>query len=284
MPVRIALLTVSDTRTLESDSSGGYLAGAIEAAGHVLAARAIVPDDVAKIRAAVQAWIDDPEIDAVISTGGTGLTGRDVTPEAVAPLFDKVIEGFAVVFHNVSFQSVGLSTIQSRACAGVANGTFVFCLPGSGGAVRDGWEKVIFAPARRAHAALQPGRDHAPAGRALMADDLTHFDEDGRPRMVDVSAKPETDRFAAARGLRADGRSDAWPLSFRALPRRATSPASPSWPASMAAKRTGDLIPLCHPLPLTAVAVRVEPDEELPGLSSPPRSGRRAAPGSRWRR
>jgi molybdenum cofactor biosynthesis protein B len=143
LPVRIALLTVSDTRTWESDSSGGYLAGAIEAAGHVLAARAIVPDDQAKIRAAVRAWIDDPDVDVVISTGGTGLTGRDVTPEAVAPLFDKVIEGFAVVFHTISFQSVGLSTIQSRACAGIANGTFVFCLPGSGGAVRDGWEKLI---------------------------------------------------------------------------------------------------------------------------------------------
>ncbi|MEA3016438.1 MAG: molybdopterin adenylyltransferase [Sphingomonadales bacterium] len=143
VPVRIAVLTVSDTRTAESDSSGGYLAGAIESAGHVLAGRAIVPDDAARIRAAVAAWIDDPEVDAVISTGGTGLTGRDVTPEAVAPLFDKLIEGFSVVFHNVSFQSVGLSTIQSRACAGVARGTFIFCLPGSGGAVRDGWEKVI---------------------------------------------------------------------------------------------------------------------------------------------
>jgi molybdenum cofactor biosynthesis protein B len=143
VPVSIAVLTVSDTRTLETDSSGGYLAGAIEEAGHRLAARAIVPDDVDAIRAAVRAWSEDPEIDAVISTGGTGLTGRDVTPEAVAPLFDKVIEGFAAVFHAVSFQSVGLSTIQSRACAGVANGTFVFCLPGSGGAVRDGWEKVI---------------------------------------------------------------------------------------------------------------------------------------------
>ena len=143
VPVSVAVLTVSDTRTLESDSSGTYLAGAIEGAGHVLAARAIVPDDIARIRAAVQAWIDDPEVDVIISTGGTGLTGRDVTPEAVAPLFDKVIEGFAMVFHTVSFQSVGLSTIQSRACAGLANGTFVFCLPGSGGAVRDGWEKVI---------------------------------------------------------------------------------------------------------------------------------------------
>jgi molybdenum cofactor biosynthesis protein B len=143
VPVRIAVLTVSDTRTPETDGSGAYLAGAIETAGHILAARAIVPDDAAKIRAAVQFWVDDPAVDVVITTGGTGLTGRDVTPEAVTPLFDKVIEGFAVVFHNVSFQSVGLSTIQSRACAGVASGTFIFCLPGSSGAVRDGWEKVI---------------------------------------------------------------------------------------------------------------------------------------------
>ena len=145
VPVRIAVLTVSDTRTLETDGSGAWLAAAIEGAGHVLGARAIVPDGVDEIRATVQAWANDPEIDVIISTGGTGLTGRDVTPEAVAPLFDKVIEGFAVVFHNVSFQSVGLSTIQSRACAGVANGTLIFCLPGSGGAVRDGWEKVIAA-------------------------------------------------------------------------------------------------------------------------------------------
>ena len=99
-------------------------------------------DDQDRIRAAVLARIEDPAVDVVITTGGTGLTGRDVTPEAVAPLFDKVIEGFAAVFHAISFQSVGLSTIQSRACAGVANGTFVFCLPGSGGAVRDGWEVI----------------------------------------------------------------------------------------------------------------------------------------------
>jgi molybdenum cofactor biosynthesis protein B len=142
VPVRIAVLTVSDSRTLETDTSGRFLADAIEAAGHELAERAIVPDDKDRIRAEVQAWIDDPTIDVVITTGGTGLTGRDVTPDAVAPLFEKVIEGFAVVFHNVSFRSVGLSTIQSRACAGVAGGTFIFCLPGSGGAVRDGWEVI----------------------------------------------------------------------------------------------------------------------------------------------
>lgn len=143
VPVRIAVLTVSDSRTAETDTSGAYLAGAIGAAGHVLAGRAIVPDDKERIAGAVQAWIDDPAVDAVITTGGTGLTGRDVTPEAVMPLFDKLIEGFAVIFHTVSFRSVGLSTIQSRACAGVAKGTFIFCLPGSGGAVRDGWEQVI---------------------------------------------------------------------------------------------------------------------------------------------
>jgi molybdenum cofactor biosynthesis protein B len=143
VPVRIAVLTVSDTRTVETDTSGAYLAASIAAASHRLADRAIVPDDVAAIRSAVEAWIGSPEVDVVITTGGTGLTARDVTPEAVAPLFEKVIEGFAVVFHTVSFRSVGLSTIQSRACAGVAQGTFIFCLPGSGGAVRDGWEQVI---------------------------------------------------------------------------------------------------------------------------------------------
>jgi len=143
VPVRIAVLTVSDTRTDETDTSGSYLVAAIAAAGHRLAGRAIVPDDLNTIRSAVEAWIGDPDVDVVITTGGTGLTGRDVTPEAVAPLFEKVIEGFAVVFHNVSFRSVGLSTIQSRACAGVARNTFIFCLPGSGGAVRDGWEQVI---------------------------------------------------------------------------------------------------------------------------------------------
>jgi molybdenum cofactor biosynthesis protein B len=141
--VRVAVLTVSDTRSVETDTSGGYLASAIEQAGHVLVGRAIARDDIADIRAAVKPWIGDPAVDVVLTTGGTGLTGRDVTPEALSPLFDKHIDGFAAVFHRVSFEVIGLSTIQSRACAGVANGTFIFCLPGSGGAVRDGWDKVI---------------------------------------------------------------------------------------------------------------------------------------------
>lgn len=143
VPVRVAILTVSDTRTQDTDTSGSLLAGRIEAAGHQLAARAIAPDDREAIRATVAGWIDDESIDVVISTGGTGLTGRDVTPEAVKPLFEKEIEGFSVIFHQVSFESVGLSTLQSRACAGLAKGTFIFCLPGSNGAVRDGWDKVI---------------------------------------------------------------------------------------------------------------------------------------------
>lgn len=142
-PVRIAVLIVSDTRTLETDTSGVVLAQRIEAAGHQVADRKIIKDDKADIRHIVSEWINDPEIDVVISSGGTGLTGRDVTPEAVTPLFDKIIEGFSVIFHQVSFQSVGLSTLQSRAIAGVANGTFIFCLPGSNGAVKDGWDKVI---------------------------------------------------------------------------------------------------------------------------------------------
>ena len=142
-PVRIAVLTVSDTRTLDQDTSGTILADRVEASGHELADRKLAPDDIGEIRSIVSAWIADPTVDAVISTGGTGLTGRDVTPEAIMPLFEKEIEGFAVVWHMVSYQSVGLSTLQSRACAGVAHGTFIFALPGSNGACRDGWDKVI---------------------------------------------------------------------------------------------------------------------------------------------
>ena len=143
IPVRIAVLVVSDTRTFETDTSGALLAERLQSAGHELADRKIVIDDPALIRQTVQDWIDDPTIDVVISSGGTGLTGRDVTPEAVSPLFEKTIEGFSVIFHQVSFQSVGLSTLQSRAIAGLAKGTFIFCLPGSNGAVKDGWDKVI---------------------------------------------------------------------------------------------------------------------------------------------
>jgi molybdenum cofactor biosynthesis protein B len=142
-PVRIAVLTVSDTRTMENDGSGDLLAQRIEKAGHILAARDIVRDDREAIAARVSAWIDDPEIDVAITMGGTGLTGRDITPEAIKPLFDKEIEGFSVVFHQVSFQSVGVSTLQSRAVAGLAKGTVIFALPGSTGAVKDGWDKVI---------------------------------------------------------------------------------------------------------------------------------------------
>ena len=143
VPVGVAVMTVSDTRTLETDTSGGYLTSAIEAAGHRLIGRVIVPDDAAQIRAMAEQWTLHPDIDVIISTGGTGLTGRDVTPEALMSLFDKHIDGFSAIFHRVSFESIGLSTIQSRACAGVANGKFIFCLPGSGGAVRDGWDKII---------------------------------------------------------------------------------------------------------------------------------------------
>ncbi|MEO1553016.1 MAG: molybdenum cofactor biosynthesis protein B [Pseudomonadota bacterium] len=142
-PVRIAVLVVSDTRTLETDTSGALLVQRLEQAGHMLADRKIVKDDPPTIRACVQAWIEDPAVDVIISSGGTGLTGRDVTPEAVTPLFEKTIDGFSVVFHQVSYQSVGLSTLQSRAVAGLAKGTIIFCLPGSNGAVKDGWDKII---------------------------------------------------------------------------------------------------------------------------------------------
>lgn len=142
-PVNIAVLTVSDTRTLETDKSGDTLAERIAGAGHVLADRAIVTDDIALIRAQVQKWIDDPRIDVVITTGGTGVTGRDVTPEALDALFEKKIDGFGETFRWISFQKIGTSTMQSRATAGVANATYIFALPGSTGACKDGWDDIL---------------------------------------------------------------------------------------------------------------------------------------------
>ena len=142
-PLNIAVLTVSDTRTPETDTSGGLLAERLTAAGHRLAGRALVADEVEAIRAQVQAWVDDPEVDVVLTTGGTGFSPRDVTPEAVRPLFRREMDGFSVVFHQVSMGTVGLSTLQSRAFAGQAGDSFVFCLPGSTGACRDAWDLVL---------------------------------------------------------------------------------------------------------------------------------------------
>lgn len=142
-PLRVAVLTVSDTRDEDSDTSGKLLADRVIRDGHVLAARTMVKDDIGQIQAQVGAWIADPEVDVIVSTGGTGLTGRDVTPEAIRPLFDKAIEGFETVWHMTSFQTVGLSTMQSRACAGLAKGTLIFALPGSNGACKDGWDRLI---------------------------------------------------------------------------------------------------------------------------------------------
>jgi molybdenum cofactor biosynthesis protein B len=141
--VNIAVLTVSDSRDLDSDTSGSALAAMISEAGHTLADRAIVKDDVAQIRAKVEAWIADPKVDVVITTGGTGFTGRDVTPEALKPLFEKEIDGFSTVFHMISYGKIETSTIQSRACGGVARGTYVFCLPGSPGACKDAWNGIL---------------------------------------------------------------------------------------------------------------------------------------------
>jgi molybdopterin adenylyltransferase len=143
IPVRIAVMTVSDTRTRATDTSGDTLEARIKDAGHLVADRVIVPDEVAAIVAQLEKWIADPSVDAVISTGGTGLTGRDVTPEAFRRVFEKEIDGFSAVFHRISYEKVGTSTIQSRACAGVANGTYLFALPGSPGAVKDGWDSIL---------------------------------------------------------------------------------------------------------------------------------------------
>ena len=141
--LRIAVLTISDTRDEKTDKSGNLLASMISDAGHQVVEQAIVPDEVKKIRKQVKKWIKAPEIDVVISTGGTGFAPRDVTPDAVKPLFEKEIDGFSVLFHLVSHKTIGTSTVQSRACAGQADGTLIFCLPGSPGACKDGWNGIL---------------------------------------------------------------------------------------------------------------------------------------------
>ena len=140
LPLGIAVLTISDTRSLEDDKSGTTLAERLLAAGHTLAAREIIVDDVDAIRIIIKRWIEDAGVDAIITTGGTGFTGRDVTPEAIEPLFEKRMDGFSIAFHMLSYDKIGTSTIQSRATGGVAGGTYLFALPGSPGACRDGWE------------------------------------------------------------------------------------------------------------------------------------------------
>lgn len=142
-PVSIAVLTVSDSRDASTDTSGDLLAERIVSAGHRLYARALVRDSKTDIQRQLRSWIDDPAVDVIISTGGTGLTGRDVTPEAVRELLDKELEGFAVLWHLTSYETVGVSTMQSRACAGIAGGTVIYALPGSNGACRDGWDRLI---------------------------------------------------------------------------------------------------------------------------------------------
>lgn len=145
VPLSIAVLTVSDTRTEATDKSGQLLVERLEAAGHRLAEKRIVKDDVYAIRAVVSAWIADPAVDVVLSTGGTGVTGRDGTPEAVAALLDKTIEGFGEMFRMLSYEEIGTSSLQSRCLAGLANGTFVFCLPGSANACATGWDRILRA-------------------------------------------------------------------------------------------------------------------------------------------
>ena len=143
MPLRIAVLTISDTRSEETDTSGGLLRDRLTKAGHQLADKQINPDDVYRIRATVAGWIADAEVQVVITTGGTGVTGRDGTPEAVTPLLDKSIDGFGEMFRSLSWRDIGTSTLQSRCLAGVANGTYIFCLPGSTGACATGWDELI---------------------------------------------------------------------------------------------------------------------------------------------
>jgi molybdenum cofactor biosynthesis protein B len=143
LPINIAVLTVSDTRTLETDTSGQLLADRITGAGHKVAARKLLKDDVPSIVAQLKAWVADPAVDCIITTGGTGVTGRDVTPEAFKEVCEKEIPGFGELFRWISLKSIGTSTVQSRATAGVANGTYLFALPGSNGAVKDGWDEIL---------------------------------------------------------------------------------------------------------------------------------------------
>ncbi len=142
-PLRIAVLTVSDTRTRATDTSGALLAELLTASGHELAERALAPDDRYRLRAVVSAWIADPHIQVILTTGGTGFTGRDSTPEALQPLFDKTIDGFGELFRQLSFQEIGTSTVQSRALGGLANGTLIFSMPGSSGACRTAWNGIL---------------------------------------------------------------------------------------------------------------------------------------------
>ena len=143
LSLRVSVLVVSDTRTEKTDKSGKILIERLTKAGHLLAEKCIVPDDVYQIRAVLSRWIADPKIEIIITSGGTGLTGRDGTPEAASALFDKEIEGFGELFRWVSYEEIGSSTIQSRVTAGVANGTYIFCLPGSSGACRTGWDRIL---------------------------------------------------------------------------------------------------------------------------------------------
>lgn len=143
LPLRIAILTVSDSRGEDEDTSGRLLRDSAESAGHQVVAKEIVRDDVYQLRAVFSRWIADPEVNVILSTGGTGVTGRDSTPEAVLPLLDKIVEGFGELFRQVSFADIGASTLQSRAFGGLANGTFIFCLPGSTGACRTAWEQIL---------------------------------------------------------------------------------------------------------------------------------------------
>ena len=186
VPLKIAVLTISDTRDLRDDKSGALLVQRIVAAGHFVAERSIVTDDIEAIRARVKAWIADPMIDVIITTGGTGFTGRDVTPEAVEPLFEKKMDAFSALFLVISFPKIGTSAIQSRATAGVAGSTYIFCLPGSPGACKDAWDEILVHQLDYRSRAVQLRRDHAAARRAF-----TPAEGRGRDGVIPSSSFPD---------------------------------------------------------------------------------------------
>jgi len=267
-PLNVAVLTISDTRDETSDTSGQYLVEALTEAGHHLADKQIVKDDIYQIRAITSKWIASDNIQVIISTGGTGFTGRDSTPEAMLPLFDKTVEGFGELFRQVSYTDIGTSTIQSRAVAGMANKVVIFCLPGSTGACKTGWQDIIRS---QIDASVKPCNFVAQlktVGEAveacqtrgvIMSDNkqFSHVNAQGEANMVDVSQKAVTTRTAIAEAYI---KMSAQTIQMIVEGGHAKGDvfAVARIAGIQAAKKCADLIPLCHPLMLSKVQVDFE--------------------------
>ena len=268
--VNFAVITVSSTRTIADDTSGDAMQQLIEKAGYRVISRNVVPDNIADIRQVVEQNIMSHELDVVVTIGGTGLTHDDVTIQAVKPLLDKIIDGFSVLFHHISMQSVGISTLNSRAMAGTitqgnGKGKFIFALPGSTGAVKDGWKiiadsvdidnKPCSLMSIQARVKPEKSQSTTPAS-------LSHL-PDGQVVMVDISNKKQSNRVAVASGL-LNINMDAM-NSYMHQTNKGNAKTTAQLAAIVAAKNTSQLIPLCHPIPLNKISVEIEPinDKQL---------------------